>query len=75
MVVTDFGPSDFSTNYRDYERQNPARKLAHHHGVISRRAPSRPRVLDVGCGLGLWANYLADAEPAWDVAGIDVDRK
>ncbi len=37
--------------------------------------PPRGRVLDVGCGRGLIASYLALAAPGREVTGIDVDPR
>jgi 2-polyprenyl-3-methyl-5-hydroxy-6-metoxy-1,4-benzoquinol methylase len=38
---------------------------------IAERVPPRARVLDVGCGHGLFANLLALQSPARDVFGVD----
>ncbi len=37
--------------------------------------PPRGRVLDVGCGRGLIASYLALAAPGREVTGIDIDPR
>ncbi|MDH3248986.1 MAG: class I SAM-dependent methyltransferase [Acidimicrobiia bacterium] len=72
--MAEFDASYFEANYGDYAGQNPIRKLEHYHGVIRRRLGAGAfRVLDVGCGLGLWADHLATVEPDWSVSAMDVD--
>ena len=72
--VPDFDAEYFESYYGDYEAQNPTRKLRHYHETVRAKVgDGRIRVADVGCGLGKWAGYLADAEPDWLVTGLDVD--
>jgi len=40
---------------------------------ITRHLPAKAKILDVGCGYGILANYLALSEPVSDVLGIDID--
>jgi SAM-dependent methyltransferase len=42
---------------------------------VAARVPTRGRILDVGCGHGLFAAYLALDAPARDVVGIDLDAR
>lgn len=73
-VMPEFDAAYFETNYADYEGQNPERKLRHYHEVIRRRwVASGATVVDIGCGLGMWADHLARSEPGWSVVGMDVD--
>ena len=37
--------------------------------------PHRGRVLDIGCGAGLWLNYLALERPELDLEGLDPDPR
>ena len=37
--------------------------------------PRAGRVLDVGCGAGLWLNYLALERPELELEGLDPDRR
>ena len=72
--MSEFDARYFESNYGDYEAQNPERKLGHYHDVIRRRVGGESvQAIDVGCGLGSWAGYLAEAEPGWAVTGMDVD--
>ncbi len=41
--------------------------------LLEAMVPPRGRILDVGCGRGLIASYLAIAAPGRDVTGIDID--
>lgn len=61
----------FEANYRDYERQNPPRKLAFYRGLVERavQGVARPRVLDVGCAFGA---FLGALDPRWERCGADV---
>ncbi len=63
----------FGRTYRDYEAQNPPSKLAFYRRVAEEAvgATVRPRVLDVGCGPGLFLEALG---PAWERFGTDVSR-
>lgn len=40
---------------------------------VAARVPDRGRILEVGCGYGLFANHLALASPRREVQGIDID--
>ena len=73
--MSEFDAAYFEKNYADYSAQNPPRKLSHYHDAIRRRVDGDRSlsVLDVGCGLGLWADHLAHAEPDWSVSASDVD--
>lgn len=65
-----FGREYFERAYRDYDRQNPPRKLRFYAGLVQRAARvAHPRVLDVGCAFG---NFLATLDPAWERCGVDV---
>ena len=72
-----FDAGYFAANYRNYEAQNPERKLAFYHRCIreylgSRAEAEAVRLLDVGCGLGRFLGYLAHHEPGWSLAGTDL---
>ena len=66
-------PGDyFGSAYRSYEGQNPPKKLDHYADVLRARSPvSKPRLLDVGCGRGLFLRRLHDRFPEWQLSGTD----
>src|SRR5665811_900944 len=70
---TEFGKEYFESNYRNYEAQCSSRKLEHYLSQITIRASGCDRVLDIGCGLGNWAGFVATQRPEWDVTAVDVD--
>lgn len=86
--MTDFDRAYFAANYRDYAAQNPPWKLRFYWRVIERLAPAPPapsaaggagrrELLDVGCGLGRFLVYAADAAKqggGWRLHGTDVSR-
>ena len=41
--------------------------------AIEAALPSSGRILEIGCGHGLFCTYLALAEPAREVVGVDID--
>ncbi len=57
--------------YRDYDRQNPERKLAFYRDVVETAAAHRekPRVLDIGCAFG---ELLGRLPARFERVGIDV---
>lgn len=70
----EFEAGYFAANYRDYEAQNPPKKLAFYRRVIERWAPPvRPLpLLDVGCGLG---RFLASLPRSlYQAHGTDLSR-
>lgn len=62
----------FDIEYRDYERQNPARKLDHYLDVIERHEPDTNRLLDVGCGRGAFLERAALRGRDWELNGMDI---
>lgn len=74
-LLASFDGGYFESNYRDYEGQNPPAKLDHYLTSIRQRWTPREQTtfLDVGCGLGLWAQHVAHREPDWNVHAMDVD--
>lgn len=42
---------------------------------LAKFVPPRGRLLDVGCGFGLWLNYLALLYPDLELNGIDIDPR
>jgi SAM-dependent methyltransferase len=63
----------FETQYRDYERQNPARKLEFYRRLAEAAAGGRdhPRILDVGCAFGHFLKHLG---PRWGRCGVDASE-
>src|SRR2546426_9146876 len=69
----EFERSYFEQQYRDYERQNPPRKLAFYRSLAERAAGTneRPRILDIGCAFGY---FLASLDGRWVRFGVDASR-
>lgn len=65
-----FDRSYFETRYRNYERQNPPRKMAFYRRLAEAAAADceNPRILDVGCAFGF---FLSSLSPRWERFGID----
>jgi len=68
-----FGAEYYETNYSNYERQNPARKMRFYRGLVNKHLPrmSHPRVLDLGCAFAKFLGYL---DPSWSRLGIDLSE-
>jgi len=65
-------PGYFDSAYRNYDTQNPPSKLQHYLDVIrARLRVPQPRLLDVGCGRGLFLRHAHDKHSDWDLYGID----
>ena len=43
--------------------------------VMDLLLPDRGRILDVGCGFGLFAGYFAQTQPARAIVGVDPDER
>ena len=64
----------FDRAYRNYELQNPPRKLDYYLAQIEGRLPEGSKdILDVGCGLGSFLERADRAHPDWTLAGSDID--
>jgi len=63
----------YETQYRDYERQNPSRKMHFYRSLALRAAAGceRPRVLDIGCAFGL---FLSRLNKNWELFGVDASE-
>ena len=72
QIVGAPGEEYYQQNYRSYDRQNPARKLAYYRSRIdAHRHRAQPRcIYDIGCGPG---NFLASMGTDWQVFGSDVN--
>jgi SAM-dependent methyltransferase len=71
-----FDADYFSTHYRDYQAQNPVKKLAFYQGLIdgaSDGPAESPLLLDVGCGLGGFVSYLA-SKGGYRLAATDISE-
>ncbi len=68
-------PDYFDTEYRDYERQNPARKLDHYLDVIDRHAGHPGDLLDIGCGRGAFLDRVAFRHLDWLIHGTDINAQ
>ncbi len=68
-----FDRTYYETRYRDYERQNPARKLAFYRRLVEVGigARPRPRILDIGCAFGL---FLSQLDTSWERYGEDASE-
>lgn len=60
----------YETYYRDYDRQNPPRKMRHYREAVQRYLPAREttRILDIGCAFG---TFLASLDSRWQAYGMD----
>ncbi|MGH8545241.1 MAG: class I SAM-dependent methyltransferase [Gammaproteobacteria bacterium] len=66
----------FDVVYRDYERQNPAKKLDHYIDALISFSPSKEtRLLDIGCGLGAFLWRAHQRRPDWKLVGTDIDEE
>lgn len=68
-----FEEAYFQKNYVNYYRQNPVRKLMFYRTLVESvvQGIERPRLLDVGCALGLFLGVL---NPEWELFGVDVSN-
>jgi SAM-dependent methyltransferase len=71
--ASDFGREYFETAYRDYDRQNPRRKLLAYRELVAHYAPSKPRpaILELGCAFG---RFLGCLDSKWRKFGVDVSQ-
>lgn len=69
---TESTPDYFDSEYRDYERQNPTRKLDHYVDVLERHAIHSTDLLDIGCGRGAFLERAAFRHPEWSLQGSDI---
>lgn len=60
----------FESQYRNYRRQNPPRKLDFYRKLVELAAGSnkQPRILDIGCAFGL---FLSGLDSRWQRFGVD----
>jgi ubiquinone/menaquinone biosynthesis C-methylase UbiE len=66
----------FDRAYRNYELQNPERKLDHYLDQIDERIGPGPKgLLDIGCGLGSFLERAAHRHPEWSFAGTDIEKE
>lgn len=63
-----FDAAYFDANYRDYARQNPARKLDFYRSLLNDAVPRGGRLLEMGCAFG---SFLEGCEPRWQPHGFD----
>jgi ubiquinone/menaquinone biosynthesis C-methylase UbiE len=64
----------FDQAYRNYELQNPPRKLDYYLAQIEARVLAGSKdILDIGCGLGSFLERVDRAHPDWTLAGSDID--
>ncbi len=63
----------YERQYRDYNRQNPARKLEFYRSLVEKAVGGilRPRVLDIGCAFG---HFLSSLPAHWERCGIDASE-
>lgn len=67
----EFDREYFDRNYRDYERQNPPRKLRFYRRLLERllSRDGRRSILEIGCGPGA---FLASLDGRWHKYGFDI---
>jgi SAM-dependent methyltransferase len=66
-------PDYYTSEYRDYERQNPTRKLDHYLDAIDRLAERPVDLLDIGCGRGAFLERVGFRHPNWNLHGTDLN--
>jgi SAM-dependent methyltransferase len=73
QVRHSFGKDYFSSAYRDYEKQNPKRKLLFYKKLVERELPrDKPaRLFDIGCAFGAFLSFI---NPSWTRFGIDASE-
>lgn len=65
--------SYFDENYRDYNAQNPPRKLRYYLNIVQKYTPSGASLFEIGVGKGL---FLEQAHRAgYAVQGCDIDAE
>ncbi len=74
-----YGEAYFASTYRDYLRQNPARKLLYYRSVVTQHMPpnAQIRILDIGCGMGGFLECLRASDPErrrLTLTGVDVSE-
>lgn len=63
----------YSANYRDYELQNPSKKLDFYISQIEKSCSvSTPTILDVGFGLGAFLKRVAEVKGDWNLFGTEL---
>ncbi|MFM1919800.1 MAG: hypothetical protein RLZZ303_1434 [Candidatus Hydrogenedentota bacterium] len=63
-----FNAAYFEANYRDYARQNPARKLEFYRALLDKAAPAGGKLLEMGCAFG---SFLSGCGQRWQPHGFD----
>jgi SAM-dependent methyltransferase len=68
-----FDAAYFASVYRNYGRQNPARKLFFYRQLVSTHAAVRTgrRILEIGCAYGRFLRVLG---PRWQKFGFDISE-
>jgi SAM-dependent methyltransferase len=63
----------YENNYRNYDLQNPPRKLRFYADVVARYvAPAAPRrIHDIGCAFG---RFLGSLDRGWEIFGSDLNQ-
>lgn len=71
--MTSFEEDYYAKYYRDYERQNPQRKLQHYVDTVAAELTgiAAPKVLDIGCAFGRFVDAL---DPTWERYGSDISN-
>ena len=65
--------SYFEEAYRDYEKQNPGRKLDHYVDQVTSLGPPHTReLLDIGCGLGSFLERVSLRKPEVSLFATDI---
>jgi SAM-dependent methyltransferase len=73
VAPASFERAYYEENYRNYNQQNPDRKLRHYKQAVesSLRGRERIRILDIGCAFGAFLGTLGEG---WDAYGMDVSE-
>jgi SAM-dependent methyltransferase len=66
-----FDQNCYVQNYRNYDLQNPLKKIVFYRELVERWSNQGSRILEIGCGFGKFLSILG---PKWERYGLDVSE-